>query len=41
MSLLLVLEALAMDRFPRMRGDEPPLGFGAIFLELFSPHARG
>src|SRR5690606_42147662 len=30
-----------LKRLPRMRGDRPSASFSSVFIEWFTPHARG
>ena len=41
MSQPIELVSIAMDSFPRTRGDEPELTTMGARSVLFSPHARG
>ena len=41
MSPSYLLKSRRLQRFPRMRGDEPKARFPAFAVDEFSPHARG
>ena len=41
MSLTTLMNLINEDRFPRVSGDEPGYGHGAIQGEGFSPRERG